>query len=190
MYNSNIKKELESKNLESNSYDYLYKYLKDNDLMDRLDDYINRLLSGEAVQYIIGNVYLRLGYNSGFDMTEKVRGTDYMNLDFDGHFILTPGYSITAQKRIYPSAWFQFRPYATVGVEYDLIELPNQMHYRFAVVSPWREYDIGVDPLWAHAGAGVEFLAVNGVHVGLDYRYQYNANVQMHKLQLSGMYRF
>lgn len=141
-------------------------------------------------QYIIGNVYLRLGYNSGFDMTEKVGGTDYMNLDFDGHFILTPGYSITAQKRIYPSAWFQFRPYATVGVEYDLIESPNQMHYRFAVVNPWREYDIGVDPLWAHAGAGVEFLSVSGVHVGLDYRYQYNANVQMHKLQLSGMYRF
>ncbi len=56
MYNSNIKKELESKNLESNSYDYLYKYLKDNDLMDKLDDYTNRLLSGEAVQYIIGNV--------------------------------------------------------------------------------------------------------------------------------------
>ena len=75
-------------------------------------------------------------------------------------------------------------------MEYDLIESPNQMHYRFAVVNPWREYDIGVDPLWAHAGAGVEFLSVNGVHVGLDYRYQYNANVQMHKLQLSGMYRF
>lgn len=141
-------------------------------------------------QYVIGNVYLRLGYNSGFDMTEKVRGTDYMNLDFDGHFILTPGYSLTAQKRIYPSAWFQFRPYATVGVEYDLIKSPDQMHYRFAVVNPWREYDIGVDPLWAHAGAGIEFLSVNGVHVGLDYRYQYNANVQMHKLQLSGMYRF
>ena len=141
-------------------------------------------------QYVIGNVYLRLGYNSGFDMTEKVRGTDYMDLDFDGHLILTPGYSLTAQKRIYPSAWFQFRPYATVGVEYDLIKSPDQMHYRFAVVNPWREYDIGVDPLWAHAGAGIEFLSVNGVHVGLDYRYQYNANVQMHKLQLSGMYRF
>ena len=141
-------------------------------------------------QYIIGNVYLRAGYNSGFDMTEKVGGTDYMKLDFDGHFVLTPGYSLTAQKRIYPSAWFQFRPYATVGVEYDLLASPDTMQYKFAQVRPWRDYDIGVDPLWAHAGAGVEFLAVNGVHVGIDYRYQYNANVQMHKLQLSGMYRF
>lgn len=141
-------------------------------------------------QYVIGNLYLRLGYNSGFDMTETTGGVDYMNLDFDGRFILTPGYSLTAQKRFYPSAWFQLRPYATVGIEYDLIASPDTMKYKFAVVTPWRDYDIGVDPLWAHIGAGVEFLSVNGVHVGIDYRYQYNANVQMHKVHLSGMYRF
>lgn len=51
-----IIKELESKGLDSNSFDYLYKYLKDNDLLDRLDEYTKRLLNGEAVQYIIGNV--------------------------------------------------------------------------------------------------------------------------------------
>ena len=141
-------------------------------------------------QYVIGNLYLRFGYNSGFDMTETTGGVDYMNLDFDGRFILTPGYSLTAQKRFYPSAWFQLRPYATVGIEYDLIASPDTMKYKFAVVTPWRDYDIGVDPLWAHIGAGVEFLSVNGVHVGIDYRYQYNANVQMHKVHLSGMYRF
>ena len=141
-------------------------------------------------QYIIGNAYLRLGYSSGFDMTEKTGGVDYMNLDFDGHFVLTPGYSLTAQKRIYPSAWFQIRPYATIGIEYDLSRSPETMYYKFAVVSPWRDYDIGVDPLWAHVGAGAEFLSVNGVHVGIGYRYQYNDNVQMHKFQLSGMYRF
>ncbi len=141
-------------------------------------------------QYFIGNLYLRLGYNSGFDMTEKVGGVDYMNLDFDGHFILTPGYSVTAQKRFYPSTWFQIRPYATIGVEYDLVGTPDTMKYKFAVVSPWRDYDIGVDPLWAHIGAGAEFLWVNGIHVGIDYRYQYNDNVQMHKVHLSGMYRF
>ena len=141
-------------------------------------------------QYIIGNLYLRAGYNFGFDMTEKVGGTDYMNLDFDGRVILTPGYSLTAQKRIYPSSWFQIRPYATVGIEYDLISSPDTMKYKFAVVEPWRDYDIGVDPLWAHAGAGAEFLAVNELHIGLDYRYQYNSNIQMHKVHLSGMYRF
>ena len=141
-------------------------------------------------QYIIGNLYLRLGYSSGFDMTEKTGGVDYMNLDFDGHFVLTPGYSVTAQKRFYTSAWFQIRPYATIGVEYDLSPSPDKMYYKFAVVSPWRDYDIGVDPLWAHIGVGMEFLSVSGVHVGLDYRYQYNDNVQMHKIHLSGMYRF
>ena len=141
-------------------------------------------------QYIIGNLYLRAGYNFGFNMTEKVGGTDYMNLDFDGHFVFTPGYSLTAQKRIYPTAWFQFRPYATVGIEYDLATSPDTMKYKFAPVSVWTDYDVGVDPLWAHAGAGVEFLSVIGLHVGLGYRYQYNANIQMHKVHLSGMYRF
>ena len=56
MYSSNIKIELEKKGLETNSYDYLYRYLKDNDLLDKLDEYTDRLLSGEPVQYIIGNV--------------------------------------------------------------------------------------------------------------------------------------
>ena len=56
MYNSDIKSRLEEKNLDGNSYDYLYKYLKDNNLLDKLDEYTNRLLSGEPVQYIIGNV--------------------------------------------------------------------------------------------------------------------------------------
>lgn len=51
-----IIRELESKGLDSNSFDYLYKYLKDNDLLDRLEEYTKRLLDGEAVQYIIGNV--------------------------------------------------------------------------------------------------------------------------------------
>ena len=56
MFNSNdIKKELEEKNLDSNSFDYLYKYLSTNDLLYKLDEYTERLLDGEPVQYIIGN---------------------------------------------------------------------------------------------------------------------------------------
>ena len=56
MYNPDIKTKLEEKKLDTNSYDYLYKYLNDNDLLDRLDEYTGRLLLGEPVQYIIGNV--------------------------------------------------------------------------------------------------------------------------------------
>ena len=141
-------------------------------------------------QYIIGNLYARAGYNFGFDMTEKVGDSDYMNLEFDGYPILTPGYSLTAQKRVYPSAWFEFRPYATVGIEYDLLASPDTMKYKFAIANKWTDYNIDVDPLWANAGAGVEFLWVNGLHIGLGYRYQYNADVQMHKVQASMKYRF
>lgn len=53
---NDIKKELELMGLDANSFDYLYKYLKDNDLLDKLDEYSLRLLNGEPVQYIIGNV--------------------------------------------------------------------------------------------------------------------------------------
>ena len=141
-------------------------------------------------QYIIGNAYVRGGYNFGFNMTEQVGDTDYMKLEFDGHPILTPGYSLTAQKRVYPSAWFEFRPYATVGIEYDLLASPDTMQYKFAMANKWTEYNIEIDPLWANAGAGVEFLWVNGLHIGLGYRYQYNAEVQMHKVQASMKYRF
>ncbi len=141
-------------------------------------------------QYIIGNAYVRGGYNFGFNMTEQVGDTDYMKLEFDGHPILTPGYSLTAQKRVYPSAWFEFRPYATVGIEYDLLASPDTMQYKFAMANKWTDYDIEIDPLWANAGAGIEFLWVNGLHIGLGYRYQYNAEVQMHKVQASMKYRF
>lgn len=141
-------------------------------------------------QYIIGNLYARTGYNFGFNMTEKVDDADYMKLKFDGHAVFTPGYSLTAQKRIYPSAWFEFRPYATVGVEYDLLGAPDTMRYKFALADSWTKYDTSIDPLWVSGGAGVEFLSVTGIHVGLGYRYTYNDAMQIHKLHLSAKYRF
>ena len=141
-------------------------------------------------QYIIGNLYTRAGYNFGFDMTEKVDDADYMKLKFNGHAVFTPGYSLTAQKRIYPSAWFEFRPYATIGVEYDLLGAPDTMKYKFALAHSWTEYDTAIDPLWVSGGAGVEFLSVTGIHVGLGYRYTYNDAMQIHKLHLSAKYRF
>ena len=141
-------------------------------------------------QYLIGNVYALIGYDFGFDMTEKVGGVEYMNLDFDGHVVLTPGYSLTLQKRVYPSAWFEFRPYVTAGVEYDVLGTPDTMKYKFVLANKWTDYHIEIDPLWANAGLGVEFLSVNGWHFGLGYRYNYNSNIQAHKIHASAKYRF
>lgn len=141
-------------------------------------------------QYIVGNAYARIGYNTGFSITEKASGHDYMKLESDGYMILTPGYSLTAQKRIYPSAWFQIRPYASIGIEYDVLGAPDEVKYKFAPAHSFTDYDIEIDPLWANIGGGVELLSAMGIQVGLDYRYQYNADIQLHNIKISGSYRF
>lgn len=141
-------------------------------------------------QYVVGNVYARAGYNFGFDVKEKVEGDDYMRLKSDGYFILTPGYSLTAQKRIYPSSWFQMRPYMSIGVEYDVFGAPEHAEYKFAPADRYTEYDVEINPLWANIGGGIEFISANGLQFGADYRYQYNSDIQLHNIRLSGSYRF
>ena len=141
-------------------------------------------------QYIVGNLYARIGYNFGFDVTEKAAGSDYMHLKSDGYAVLTPGYSLTAQKRIYPSAWFQIRPYASIGIEYDMFGMPDSADYKFATANAYSEYDLALDPLWANIGGGVELLSARGMQFGLDYRYQYNEGLQLHNIKFSGSYRF
>ena len=108
----------------------------------------------------------------------------------DGYFVFTPGYSLVAQKRIYPSAWFQIRPYASIGVEYDVLGMPDNAKYKFAVADKYTYYDVDTNPFWANIGAGVEFVVANGVQVGVDYRYQYNSALQLHNIKVSGSYRF
>ncbi len=141
-------------------------------------------------QYIVGNAYARVGYNFGFSVTEEAAGQDYMKLKSDGYFILTPGYSLIAQKRIYPTSWFQIRPYASIGVEYDVLGAPDFAKYKFAPAHEFTKYDIDIDPLWANIGGGIEFLAANGLQIGVDYRYQYNDAIQLHNIKISGSYRF
>lgn len=141
-------------------------------------------------QYIVGNLYTRFGYNFGFSLKENASGDEYMHLKSDGYFILTPGYSLIAQKRIYTSPWFQIRPYASIGVEYDVLGAPDVARYKFAPSKKYSTYDIEIDPLWANIGGGIEMLSANGLQFGLDYRYQYNNNLQLHNIRLSGSFRF
>ena len=141
-------------------------------------------------QYVVGNMYARVGYNFGFSVKEKSAGQDYMKLKSDGYFTFTPGYSLIAQKRIYPSVWFQIRPYATIGVEYDVLGATDSVKYKFAPAKAFTSYDVDIDPLWANIGGGVEFLSAMGIQVGVDYRYQYNSDIQLHNIRISGSYRF
>ena len=141
-------------------------------------------------QYIVGNAYVRAGYNTGFSVKETANNQDYMNLESDGYLMFTPGYSLIAQKRIYPSAWFQIRPYASIGVEYDVLGAPDEVQYKFAQANSYTSYDVDLNPLWANIGGGVEMLSASGLQVGLDYRYQYNSVIQLHNIKVSGSYRF
>ena len=141
-------------------------------------------------QYIVGNAYARLGYNFGFNVKEDAAGSEYMHLMSDGYFIFVPGYSLIAQKRIYPSPWFQVRPYASIGIEYDVLGMPDVSKYKFAPSKSYTEYNTHVDPLWANIGGGIELLSAIGIQAGLDYRYQYNNDIQLHNIRLSGSVRF
>lgn len=141
-------------------------------------------------QYIVGNAYVRAGYNTGFSVKETANNQDYMNLESDGYLMFTPGYSLIAQKRIYPSAWFQIRPYASIGVEYDVLGAPDEVQYKFAQANSYTSYDVDLNPLWANIGGGLEMLSASGLQVGLDYRYQYNSVIQLHNIKVSGSYRF
>lgn len=141
-------------------------------------------------QYIVGNLYARAGYNFGFSLTEKVGGETYMDMESDGYMILTPGYSLTAQKRIYPNAWMQLRPYASLGVEYDVLGAPDKAKFKFGPAGSYTDYHVELNPLWANVGGGLEFLMANGLQFGADYRYQYNSEIQLHNIRLSASYRF
>ncbi len=141
-------------------------------------------------QYIVGNAYARVGYNFGFSATEKSAGSEYMRLKSDGYMILTPGYSLTVQKRIYPTSWFQVRPYASAGVEYDVLGVPDYAQFKFGPAKSYTRYELDIDPLWANIGGGLELLSSRGFQLGLDYRYQYNNDMHFHKFKLSGSYRF
>ncbi|MDR2413034.1 MAG: hypothetical protein LBD50_02365 [Rickettsiales bacterium] len=141
-------------------------------------------------QYIVGNLYVRAGYNFGFSVAENAGGGGYMNLESDGYFVLTPGYSLVAQKRIYPSSWFQIRPNISIGAEYDLLGMPDDVQFKFAPATKFTDYKAAIDSLWLYAGGGLEFLSASGIHAGINYRYQYNQDITMHKVGLSMMYRF
>ncbi len=141
-------------------------------------------------QYIVGNVYARVGYNFGLNISSDAAGSEFMKYKQDGYFMLTPGYSLTAQKRIYPTAWLQIRPYATIGIEYDVLGMKDSIEYKFAGATNYSPYDINVEPLWANIGGGFEMLSANGLQFGLDYRYQYNQEMQLHNIRFTGMYRF
>ncbi len=141
-------------------------------------------------QYIVGNLYARAGYNFGFSVTEKVDGQTYMDLESDGYLMFTPGYSLIAQKRIYPNSWMQLRPYASIGIEYDVLGAPDKAKYKFGPATSFTDYHIELNPLWANVGGGFEFLMANGLQFGADYRYQYNSEIQLHQIKLSGSYRF
>ena len=83
---------------------------------------------------------------------------------------LVPRTTVMKQKwfqTFYPSPWFQIRPYASIGVEYDVLGTPDDMKFKFGPSKSYSEYDVEINPWWANIGAGVEILSANGIQVAL-----------------------
>ena len=78
----------------------------------------------------------------------------------------------------------------SIGVEYDVLGAPDKAEYKFAPADAYTKYNVEIDPLWANIGGGVELLSANGLQFGVDYRYQYNSDIQLHNIKISGSYRF
>ncbi len=141
-------------------------------------------------QYIVGNLYVRAGYNLGFDIQETAGSDNYMNLQSDGYAMLTPGYSLQANKRFYFSPWFSMKPNISVGAEYDLFGPSTFAQFKFDPAPRYRDYEWKANPLWLNGSAGIEFKHVNGLEFGIDYRFMYNTDLMLHNFRLSASLRF
>ena len=149
------------------------------------------LMHNIAYQYVVGNFFLRGGYNFGLSVNERFKsGNTYSDIEGDGYLMLTPGYSLMFDKRIYTSYWFQVKPHLSLGVEYDILGQPKTTDFKFANAVDYTQYDTFIDKFWANGIAGIELLSANGWQAGIDYRYYYNHSIQAHNIRLSGSYRF
>jgi hypothetical protein len=75
-------------------------------------------------------------------------------------------------------------------MEYDVLGAPDRLEYKFAFSDSYTKYDVDVSPLWLNIGGGVEVLSARGLQFGIDYRYLYNSEIQLHNVRFSGSYRF
>lgn len=149
------------------------------------------LMHNIAYQYIVGNFFLRGGYNFGLSLNQRFKsGNTYSDIEGDGHLMLTPGYSLMFNKRIYTSYWFQIKPHLSIGVEYDVLGNPGITEFKFANATDYTEYNTSIGKFWTNSIAGIELLSANGWQAGIDYRYYYNQDIQAHNIRLSGSYRF
>lgn len=149
------------------------------------------LMHNIAYQYIVGNFFLRGGYNFGLSLNQRFKsGNTYSDIENEGHLMLTPGYSLMFNKRIYTSYWFQIKPHLSIGIEYDVLGNPGITEFKFANATDYTEYNTSIGKFWTNSIAGIELLSANGWQAGIDYRYYYNQDIQAHNIRLSGSYRF
>jgi hypothetical protein len=147
------------------------------------------ILHNIYLQYFLGNLYVRGGYNMGLDVTENIGFDTYMVLQHDGHFLLTPGYELIMQRRLYTSTWVFLRPYAAVGVEYDVMGLDN-LQYRRSNTLQLTDYEIDINPVWVTGRAGLELVSAGGGSVGIEAEYKHNEIVRMMAARISTTLRF
>ncbi|MDR1027611.1 MAG: hypothetical protein LBL46_04310 [Rickettsiales bacterium] len=150
------------------------------------------LVHSIAAQYVVGTLSARFVQNNGFDITEKIGGADYMNFSRDKTTLLTPGYTLLLQKRMYLKPTFIMRPWVSVGAEYDLMQGKDDaaIKWRFAPSDAASTMAVESDPLWLRGTAGVEFLTIGGLQFGAGAEYFYNSAIQTIGARVTASVRF
>ncbi|MDL2295978.1 hypothetical protein LJC18_04195 [Lachnospiraceae bacterium OttesenSCG-928-E19] len=143
-------------------------------------------------QYITGRAYLTLGYQGGYEFTQKYHGRDYMDINADSKFVFAPGYEISLGKDIWFSVNSFMRPSIKVGVEYDLAGSGNRdFDFKFAEVNNWRSWSADSNSaLWLRYGGQIDFSWVVGTNIGIGYEVLKNGDFEINQFKVNGIYRF
>lgn len=143
-------------------------------------------------QYITGRGYVTIGLQGGYEVTQKYKGQDFMDLSADSRFVLAPGYEISLGKDIWFSVNSFMRPSLKLGIEYDLLGNGNRdVDFRFSEVNNWRTWQASdSENLWLRYGGQIDFSFIVGTNISIGYEVLKNGDFKANQFKLNGVYRF
>jgi hypothetical protein len=142
-------------------------------------------------RYVSGRLFGTAGMFGGFDLTKKTQQGEFMNIKSPSEFGLSAGYELSFGKDIYPSQTMKIRPFAKVGVEYELLGRAVDTKFQFVGADKFRNWTgEEIKPLWLRYGAGVDFAMQRGIQMSIGYDIIDNGEWSAGVLKINGRARF